>query len=97
MAYDLIIENGTVVDGTGAPRYRADVAVVDGVIAEIGQIREGPRIVSVSAYASQKIVELLSLVGSRSARQTGQSGQAYRCDGRQHRSVIDSTNEFGEA
>ena len=41
MAYDLIIKNGTVVDGTGAPRYRADVAVVDGVIAEIGQIRGG--------------------------------------------------------
>ena len=38
MSYDLLIRNGTVVDGTGAPRRLADVAVKDGVIAEIGKI-----------------------------------------------------------
>ncbi|MCX4864850.1 D-aminoacylase [Streptomyces sp. NBC_00257] len=32
---DLVIRNSHVVDGTGAPRRRADVAVVDGRIAEI--------------------------------------------------------------
>ncbi|HZP44541.1 MAG TPA: amidohydrolase family protein [Candidatus Binataceae bacterium] len=41
MAYDLLIKNGTVVDGTGAPRFRADIAVVGDRIAEIGQIKEG--------------------------------------------------------
>ena len=41
MAYDLLIKNGTVIDGTGAPRRRADVAVVDGKIAEIGKINDG--------------------------------------------------------
>jgi N-acyl-D-amino-acid deacylase len=35
-AYDLVIRNGVVVDGTGLPRRRADVAVQDGRIAEIG-------------------------------------------------------------
>ena len=33
--YDLLIKNGTVIDGTGAPRFPADIAVKDGVIAKI--------------------------------------------------------------
>ena len=37
MAYDLLIKNGTVVDGTGCPRYQADIAVIDRRIAEIGK------------------------------------------------------------
>ena len=37
MAYDLVIKNGTVIDGTGAFRRRADVAVQDGKVAEIGK------------------------------------------------------------
>ena len=40
MAYDLIIKNGTVIDGSGLPRYRADVGVRKGRIATIGRIRE---------------------------------------------------------
>ena len=35
-AYDLVIRNGVVVDGSGLPRRRADVAVKDGRIAEVG-------------------------------------------------------------
>jgi N-acyl-D-aspartate/D-glutamate deacylase len=41
MAYDLLIKNGTVVDGTGAARVRADIAVKGDRIAEIGKINEG--------------------------------------------------------
>jgi N-acyl-D-amino-acid deacylase len=41
MAYDLLIKNGTVVDGTGSAPRRADVAIANGQIAEIGNIREG--------------------------------------------------------
>jgi N-acyl-D-aspartate/D-glutamate deacylase len=36
---DLIIRNGTIVDGSGMGRYRADVGVADGRIVEIGRIR----------------------------------------------------------
>ena len=35
--YDLIIKNGLIVDGTGSPSFRADLAVHDGRIARIGR------------------------------------------------------------
>ena len=38
--YDLVIRNGTVVDGTGLPRYRADVGITGDRIAAIGRIAE---------------------------------------------------------
>ncbi|HEY7648281.1 MAG TPA: amidohydrolase family protein [Methylomirabilota bacterium] len=38
MPYDLVIKNGMVVDGSGFSRYRADVAVTNGTIVEIGKI-----------------------------------------------------------
>src|SRR5680860_1052705 len=36
MGNELVIRGGTVIDGTGAPGYAADVLVRDGSIAEIG-------------------------------------------------------------
>ncbi len=36
--YDLVIRGGHVVDGTGMPRYTADVAVRDGRIEQIGRV-----------------------------------------------------------
>ena len=38
MAYDVLIKNGTVVDGTGKQSYQADVAVQGDRIAEVGKI-----------------------------------------------------------
>ena len=41
MTYDLLIKNGTVVDGTGAPARRDDVAIKGGTIAEVGKLKDG--------------------------------------------------------
>ena len=38
MAFDLVIRNATVIDGTRAPRFKADIGVSAGRIAEIGSI-----------------------------------------------------------
>ena len=35
--YDLLIKNGTIINGTGSPSFHADVAVKDGKIARIGK------------------------------------------------------------
>ncbi len=39
--YDLAIRNGLIVDGARNPRYRADIAIKDGVIARIGRVKPG--------------------------------------------------------
>jgi N-acyl-D-aspartate/D-glutamate deacylase len=38
MSYDLVIRGGTIVDGSGRPRYRADIGILGDRIAEIGRI-----------------------------------------------------------
>lgn len=38
MAHDLVIRNATVIDGTGAPRFEADVAVSSGKIERVGAV-----------------------------------------------------------
>jgi N-acyl-D-aspartate/D-glutamate deacylase len=38
MAFDLVVKNGMIVDGSGLPRYQADIGVKDGKIVEIGRI-----------------------------------------------------------
>lgn len=39
--FDLKIEGGTIVDGTGAERYQGDVAIADGRIVGVGAVVEG--------------------------------------------------------
>lgn len=38
--YDVIIENGTIVDGTGKAAYRSDVGIRDEIIAKIGNLSQ---------------------------------------------------------
>lgn len=39
MTYDLLIRNGILIDGSGAPRYPADIGIIGDRIARIGRIR----------------------------------------------------------
>ncbi|WP_101759719.1 hypothetical protein [Oceanicoccus sp. KOV_DT_Chl] len=39
--YDLIIQNGKIVDGTGKPAFMGDIAVKDGIISAIGTVTGG--------------------------------------------------------
>ena len=52
MAFDVLIRNGTVVDGTGAPRYAADVGISRGRIEAIGSLgdAEAERVVDASGH-----------------------------------------------
>src|ERR1700736_1475961 len=42
-AFDLVITNGHIVDGTGSPWYSGDVGIRDGRIAAIGNLAAAPR------------------------------------------------------
>src|SRR5579864_3662254 len=48
MTNDLVIKGGTVVDGTGSPGRRADVAVTGGRITAVGPDLDGERVVDAS-------------------------------------------------
>jgi len=51
LSYDLIIKNGTVIDGSGTSRYRADVGIQDGRIATIGRIAgTAPRMIDAEGH-----------------------------------------------
>ena len=43
MAYDLLIKNGLIVDGSGMPAFRGDVGIKNGKIAEIGKLSSPAR------------------------------------------------------
>lgn len=36
--YDLVIKNGTIIDGTGLPRFKGDLAIRQGRVAKIGRV-----------------------------------------------------------
>ena len=41
MAYDLLIKNGRIIDGSGLPAYHGDIGVAGGRIVEMGRLDGG--------------------------------------------------------
>ena len=61
MAYDLIVKNGMIVDGTGFARYRADVGIEDGTIVEIGRLGRTAAAATIDAdglFVSPGVIDL---------------------------------------
>lgn len=48
--YDLIIRGGIIVDGTGAPRYEADVAIAGRSIARVGDLGDATAVREIDAH-----------------------------------------------
>jgi len=42
-AFDLVITNGHIIDGTGSPWYSGDLGIRDGKVAAIGNLTAAPR------------------------------------------------------
>ena len=55
MPYDLLIKDALILDGTGAPGFSGDVAVADGKIAAVGQVKESAKRVIDAQGAALKV------------------------------------------
>ena len=44
--FDLIIKGGWVIDGSGGPPFRADVAILESMIAEVGRLDDAEAVAS---------------------------------------------------
>ena len=53
MAYDMKICGGTIVDGTGRPRFAGDIGIRDGRVAAVG---DAPESAATEINASGKVV-----------------------------------------
>ncbi len=44
MAFDILIKNGTIIDGTGGLRYKSDLGITGGKITAIGSLEESDQV-----------------------------------------------------
>ena len=51
MAYDLLIKNGRIIDGSGLPAYHGDIGVAGGRIVEMGRLDGGRRVIDADGLA----------------------------------------------
>jgi len=62
-AFDLVITNGHIIDGTGSPWYSGDVGIRDGKIAAIGNLAAAPRKRTVDAAGKVVAPGFIDMLG----------------------------------
>jgi N-acyl-D-amino-acid deacylase len=62
-AFDLVITNGHIIDGTGSPWYSGDVGIRDGRIAAIGNLTAAPRKRTIDAAGKVVAPGFIDLLG----------------------------------
>jgi dihydroorotase/N-acyl-D-amino-acid deacylase len=62
-SFDLVIGGGRVVDGTGAPWFRADVGIKGDRIAAVGNLRDAPAVLRLDAAGSVVAPGFIDMLG----------------------------------
>jgi N-acyl-D-aspartate/D-glutamate deacylase len=62
-AYDLVIINGHIIDGTGSPWYSGDIGIRDGRIAAIGNLAAAQRARTIDAHAMIVVPGFIDMLG----------------------------------
>ena len=111
MAYDLLIQNGRVVDGSGGPSFTADVAVHQGKIVGVGRFNESAtRIINAEGravapgfidhhthYDPQALWDPLCSYTVQNGNTSVIVGQCGRCSPRRGRETMTGTWNFAAA
>ena len=62
-AFDLVITNGHIIDGTGSPWYSGDVGIRDGKIAAIGNLCDAQRTRTIDAHGKVVAPGFIDMLG----------------------------------
>jgi N-acyl-D-amino-acid deacylase len=62
-AYDIVISNGRIIDGTGSPWYSGDIGIRSGRIAAIGNLSAAPRARTIDAHAMVVAPGFIDMLG----------------------------------
>jgi N-acyl-D-amino-acid deacylase len=62
-AFDIVITNGHIIDGTGSPWYTGDIGIRDGRIAAIGSLTSAPRTRTIDAHGKIVAPGFIDMLG----------------------------------
>jgi len=62
-AFDILIINGHIIDGTGSPWYSGDIGIRDGKIAAIGRLTDAPRKRTIDAHGRVVAPGFIDMLG----------------------------------